>query len=66
MKKSFEQERAQRPKRPLNIKEWLLADEPRSEDIVPKRGRWKSRPAIDFNAPDFDSGDATLTRKKGG
>jgi len=32
-----------------NIKEWLLGEGPRFEDIVPKRGGWKSRPAIDFS-----------------
>ena len=28
---------------------------PRFEDIVPKRGGWKSRPAIDFSGPEFKS-----------
>jgi antitoxin Phd len=44
--------RLQRESRP-NIKEWLLGEGPRFEDIVPKRGRWKSRPAIDFGGPEF-------------
>jgi prevent-host-death family protein len=40
--------RLQRVRQP-NIKEWLLGEGPRFEDIVPKRGGWKSRPAIDFS-----------------
>jgi hypothetical protein len=34
-------------------KEWLLGEGPRFEDIVPKRGGWKSRPAVDFSGPEF-------------
>ena len=41
----------QRVRQP-NIKEWLLGEGPRFEDIVPKRSRWKSRPAIDFGGPE--------------
>ena len=44
--------RLQRESRP-DIKELLLGPGPRFDDIVPKRGRWKSRPAIDFSGPDF-------------
>ncbi len=44
--------RLQRERGP-NIKEWLLGDGPRFEDIVPKRGEWKSRAAIDFSGPEF-------------
>ena len=44
--------RLQRERRP-NIKEWLLAEEPRFEDIVPKRSGWKNRPPIDFSEPEF-------------
>jgi len=41
---------AQRP----TIKELLLGPGPRFEDvIIPKRGRWKRRPPIDFSHPDF-------------
>lgn len=45
--------RLQRESRP-NIKELLLGEGPRFDDIVPKRGEWKSRRAIDFNGPDFE------------
>ena len=44
--------RLQHEKRP-NIKEWLLGQGPRFEDIVPKRGGSKSRSAIDFSEPEF-------------
>lgn len=46
--------RLQRESRP-NIKEWLLGEGPRfeDEDIVSKRGGWKSRPAIDFSGPEY-------------
>jgi prevent-host-death family protein len=47
-----EWKRMQRERRP-NIKEWLLGEGTRFEDIVPKRGRWKSRPAICFSEPQF-------------
>lgn len=40
--------RLQREKRP-NIKEWLLGEGPRFENIVPKRGRWKRRLTVDFS-----------------
>jgi hypothetical protein len=42
----------QRESRP-NIKEVLLAEDPRFRDIVPARGKSKSRPAIDFSNPEF-------------
>ena len=41
--------RLQRESRP-NIKELLLSEGPRFEDIAPKRGTWKRRPPIDFSA----------------
>lgn len=44
--------RLQREARP-NIKELLLGDGPRFENIVPNRGRWKRRPPIDFSDADF-------------
>ena len=44
--------RLQRVRQP-NIKDWLLGEGPRIEDIVPKRGGWKSRPAIDFSGPEY-------------
>jgi len=43
-----------------NIKEWLLAEEPRFDDIVPERGGWKSRPAIDFSGPEFRASESTI------
>ena len=45
--------RLQRDRRP-NIKELLLGEGPRFEEIAPKRGQWKSRPAVDFSGPDFE------------
>jgi prevent-host-death family protein len=36
-----------------NIKEVLLAEDPRFRDIVPARGKSKGRPAIDFSNPEF-------------
>jgi antitoxin Phd len=44
--------RLQREARP-NIKELLLSDGPRFEDMVPRRGGWKSRPAVDFSDREF-------------
>lgn len=44
--------RLQRERQP-NIKDWLLAEGPRFEDIVPQRGGWNSRPPIDFSGPEF-------------
>lgn len=44
--------RLQRASRP-DIKELLLGPGPRFEDIVPQRGGWKLRPAVDFSGPDF-------------
>ncbi|HXJ87104.1 MAG TPA: type II toxin-antitoxin system Phd/YefM family antitoxin [Candidatus Binatia bacterium] len=45
--------RLQRERRP-NIKELLLGEAPRFEDIVPKRGQWKSRRPVDFSGPEFE------------
>jgi len=45
--------RLQREARP-NIKELLLGAGPRFEDIVPKRGGWRSRPAVDFSDSEFE------------
>jgi antitoxin Phd len=44
--------RLQRESRP-NIKELLLAEGPRFENIAPPRGAWKARPPIDFNQSEF-------------
>jgi antitoxin Phd len=44
--------RLQRSSRP-NIKELLLGHGPRLDIELPKRGRWKRRPPIDFTHPDF-------------
>jgi len=44
--------RLQRESRP-NIKELLLGDGPRFENIAPQRGNWKTRDAIDFSGPEF-------------
>jgi antitoxin Phd len=41
----------QRANRP-NIKELLLSG-PRFEMNLPKRGRWKRRPPIDFSGPEY-------------
>jgi len=43
--------RLQRENRP-NIKELLLGEGPRFDQIAPRRGGWKRRPAIDFSEPD--------------
>jgi len=43
--------RLQREARP-NIKELLLRDGPRFDDVLPKRGQWKRRQTIDFNESD--------------
>ena len=45
--------RLQNERRP-NIKELLLGDGPRFDDITPKRGGWNSRPEVDFSGPDFE------------
>jgi prevent-host-death family protein len=37
----------------VNIKELLLGDALRFEDIVPKRGRWKRRSITNFSRPEF-------------
>jgi len=47
-----EWKRLQRECRP-DIKQLLLSEGPRFDNIVPKRGGWKSRPPIDFSGPDF-------------
>lgn len=39
--------RLQRTARPT-LKQLLLADEPRFDDLVPPRRRWRRRPAPDF------------------
>ena len=39
--------RLQRQSRP-NLKELLLGEGPRFDDIVPARGRWKRRRPVDF------------------
>ena len=44
--------RLQQERQP-NIKEWLLGEGPRFEEIVPKRGGSKSRPVTDFSGPEF-------------
>jgi prevent-host-death family protein len=44
--------RLERECRP-NIKELLLGDGPRFENMVPRRGRWKSRTSVDFRGPEF-------------
>ena len=44
--------RLQRSSRP-NIKELLLGPGPLLDIELPKRGRWKRRPPIDFTHPDF-------------
>jgi antitoxin Phd len=43
--------RLQRESRP-NLKELLLGEGPRFENIVPKRGAWKRRPGVDFSEPE--------------
>jgi len=49
--------RLQRESRP-NIKELLLGEGPRFEDIVPKRGAWKRRPPINFSDPTSSEPDS--------
>ncbi len=44
--------RMQNAARP-NIKELLLGPSPRFDVDLPKRTKWKLRPPIDFNHPDF-------------
>lgn len=44
--------RMQQASRP-SIKELLLGPGPRFDMVLPKRGRWKRRPPIDFSGPDF-------------
>jgi antitoxin Phd len=42
-----EWERLQKAARP-SLKEWLLAPEPRFDDIIGKRRVWRSRPVVEF------------------
>lgn len=44
--------RLQMESRP-NIKDLLLSDTARFEGILPRRGAWKHRTAVDFNGPEF-------------
>ena len=44
--------RLQRERRP-DLKELLLGDGPRFDDIAPRRGQWKSRRPTDFGGSDF-------------
>ena len=48
---SMEEWRRLQPESRPNLKEWLLEEGPRFEEIVPERGGWKSRPAFDFSEP---------------
>lgn len=43
--------RLQNERRP-NIKELLLGDGPRFDDMTPKRGEWNSRAEVNFSGPD--------------
>jgi antitoxin Phd len=42
-----EWQRLQRAARP-SLKEWLLAPEPRFDDLIPKRGNLRRRPVVEF------------------
>lgn len=42
-----EWERLQKAARP-GLKEWLLAPEPRFDNIIPKRRVWRRRPVVEF------------------
>jgi len=33
---------------PPSLKEWLLAPEPRFDTVIPKRGKLRSRPVVEF------------------
>jgi antitoxin Phd len=44
--------RLQQANRP-NIKELLLGEGPRFNLVLPKRGKWKLRPPIDFSGPEY-------------
>ena len=48
-----EWKRLQRESRP-DIKELLLGEGPRFDDIVPKRGNWKPRAPLNFGGPEFN------------
>lgn len=49
--------RLQRDSRP-SIKELLLGEGLRFDEIAPKRGRWKRRPTIDFSEADAGEPDS--------
>lgn len=42
-----------------NIKELLLQDESRFENVAPRMGKWKRRPALDFSRPAFKRGSTS-------
>jgi antitoxin Phd len=42
-----EWERLQKAARP-SLKEWLLAPEPRSDNLIPERRKWRRRPVVEF------------------
>ena len=42
-----EWERLQKAARP-GLKEWLLAPEPRCDDLIPPRRKWRRRPVVEF------------------
>jgi len=42
-----EWERLQKAARP-GLKEWLLAPEPRFDDLIPERRKWRRRPVLEF------------------
>ena len=42
-----EWERLQKAARP-SLKDWLLAPEPRFDDLIPERPKWRSRPVVEF------------------
>lgn len=42
-----EWERLQKAAQP-SLKEWLLAPEPRFDNLIPKRRKWRSRPVVEF------------------
>jgi antitoxin Phd len=42
-----EWERLQKAARP-SLKDWLLAPEPRFDNLIPERRRWRSRPVVEF------------------
>ena len=42
-----EWERLQKAARP-GLKEWLLAPEPRFDDLIPERHKWRRRPVVEL------------------